>query len=332
MIEIKKVSKHFGTIAAVSDVSLRVGAGEVLGFLGPNGAGKSTTMKMAAGYLLPDTGTIRICGHDIATDTVAAQRLTGYLPEGAPAYGDMTVLGFLHFIAEARGLTGRTRAAATDAAIEKTELSGVLRQPIDTLSKGFRRRVGLAQAIVHNPPVLILDEPTDGLDPNQKHAVRELIRTMAADKAIIVSTHILEEVEAICTRATIIDCGHIVADGTPDELLARSRYRNAVHLSVPAADADRVETALNGLPQAAATERLHSEGLVRFTVFSRNGALLIETIGALANRERWPLREITAEAGRLDEVFRAITTHDTSPLNLTAQDAIVTKPEEGAQP
>jgi gliding motility-associated transport system ATP-binding protein len=222
MIEIQNLTKRFGPVTAVADLSLEVRPGEVLGFLGPNGAGKSTTMKMVTGYLAPDTGTARICGHDIISDTIAAQRKLGYLPEGAPAYGEMTPREFLHFIAGVRELSGEAARTATARAIAGTELQSVLDQPIDTLSKGFRRRVGLAQAILHDPEVLILDEPTDGLDPNQKHAVRELIRGMAKDKTIIISTHLLEEVEAICTRAVIIDQGRVVADATPAALAARS--------------------------------------------------------------------------------------------------------------
>src|SRR4051812_32593149 len=223
MIDIENLTKHFGPIKAVCGLSLRVGQGEVLGFLGPNGAGKSTTMKMVAGFLTPDAGTARIAGHDIQADTLAAQRALGYLPEGAPAYGEMTPRQFLSFIAQVRGLTGEAARAAQSRAIARTELAAVLDRPIETLSKGFRRRVGLAQAILHDPPVLILDEPTDGLDPNQKHAMRELIREMAPIKAIIISTHVLEEVEAVCTRAVIIDRGVLVADATPAELAARSR-------------------------------------------------------------------------------------------------------------
>ncbi len=222
MIEIQNLTKRFGPVAAVSDLSLTVRPGEVLGFLGPNGAGKSTTMKMATGYLAPDQGTVRICGHDIVSDTIAAQQRLGYLPEGAPAYGEMTPREFLHFIAGVRNLSGAAARAAMEHAIAGAELGAVLDQPIETLSKGFRRRVGLAQAILHDPDVLVLDEPTDGLDPNQKHAVRGLIRGMAKDKTIVISTHLLEEVEAICTRAVIIDQGRIVADATPAELAARS--------------------------------------------------------------------------------------------------------------
>ena len=222
MIEIQHLTKRFGPLLAVSDLSLTVRPGEVLGFLGPNGAGKSTTMKMVAGYLAPDAGSVRICGHDIVSDTIAAQKKLGYLPEGAPAYGEMTPRQFLHFIAQVRELDGEAAKAAIARAVAGTELKGVLDQPIETLSKGFRRRVGLAQAILHDPEVLIMDEPTDGLDPNQKHAVRGLIRGMAKDKTIIVSTHLLEEVDAICTRAVIIDRGRIVIDATPAELAARA--------------------------------------------------------------------------------------------------------------
>jgi ABC-2 type transport system ATP-binding protein len=222
MIEIQNLTKRFGPVTAVNHLSLIVRPGEVLGFLGPNGAGKSTTMKMATGYLAPDQGTVRIGGHDIVTDTIAAQKRLGYLPEGAPAYGEMTPREFLRFIAGVRSLSGADARTAMERAIAGTELKAVLDQPIETLSKGFRRRVGLAQAILHDPDILILDEPTDGLDPNQKHAVRDLIRGMAKDKTIVISTHLLEEVEAICTRAVIIDQGRIVADATPAELAART--------------------------------------------------------------------------------------------------------------
>jgi ABC-2 type transport system ATP-binding protein len=216
MIEIDGLAKNFGPVAAVRGVSLNVEKGEVLGFLGPNGAGKSTTMKMATGFLTPSAGSARICGFDVQTDPIPAQEKLGYLPEGAPAYGDMTPAGFLAFCARVRGLSGDAAKAAIDGVVARTELGRVMAQPIETLSKGFKRRVGLAQAILHDPPVLIMDEPTDGLDPNQKHVVRGLIREMAPEKAIIVSTHILEEVAAICSRAVIIDRGRIVADGRID--------------------------------------------------------------------------------------------------------------------
>jgi ABC-2 type transport system ATP-binding protein len=222
MLEIENLTKRFGGFTAVTGLSLSVGQGEVLGFLGPNGAGKTTTMKMITGFLTPDSGTARICGHDIGSDTLAAQARLGYLPEGAPAWGEMTPREFLGFISNVRGLHGEAGRAARDIAVARTGLGSVLDRPIENLSKGFRRRVGLAQAILHDPDVLILDEPTDGLDPNQKHVVRRLIREIAAKKTIVISTHALEEVEAVCSRAVIINKGVLVADGTPAELAARA--------------------------------------------------------------------------------------------------------------
>jgi ABC-2 type transport system ATP-binding protein len=246
MIIIEDLVRRFGTFTAVGGISLRVGKGEVLGFLGPNGAGKSTTMKMITGFLAPSEGRISVCGHDVVEQQLAAQASIGYLPEGAPAYPDMTPLQFLGFIARIRGLEGEAATKAIDTAVARTGLQAVLEQRIETLSKGFKRRVGLAQAILHDPPVLIMDEPTDGLDPNQKHTVRNLIRAMAADKAIIISTHILEEVDAVCTRAVIIDRGRIVADGTPAELLARSPSRRLDdvfrNLTTPDAEMAAAET------------------------------------------------------------------------------------------
>ncbi|MFM9862568.1 MAG: ABC transporter ATP-binding protein [Micropepsaceae bacterium] len=222
MIEIEGLVRRFGDLTAVGGISLKVAKGEVLGFLGPNGAGKSTTMKMITGFIAPSEGRITVCGHDVVEQAFEAQSAIGYLPEGAPAYPDMTPVEFLNFIAQVRGLKDDAAKKAVDTAVACTGLQGVLEQRIETLSKGFKRRVGLAQAILHNPPVLIMDEPTDGLDPNQKQAVRSLIKSMSAEKAIIISTHILEEVDAVCTRAIIIDKGKVVADGTPAELLAKS--------------------------------------------------------------------------------------------------------------
>ena len=221
LIEIDGLTKRFGAFTAVDNVSFQVERGEVLGFLGPNGAGKSTTMRMLAGFMTPTAGTARICGHDVQTDSVAARRMLGFLPEGAPTYPDMTVSGFLRFVASVRGYSGGEAADRVEHAIGLTTLAGVRLQPVETLSKGFKRRVGLAQSLLHDPPVLVLDEPTDGLDPNQKHEVRELIARMAPEKAIVISTHILEEVDALCTRAIIIAQGRIVADGTPAELETR---------------------------------------------------------------------------------------------------------------
>ncbi len=207
LLAIEALSKRFGAIAAVDGVSFKVGRGEVLGFLGPNGAGKSTTMRMIAGYLEPSAGRVAVCGFDVAQDPIAVRQRLGYLPEGAPAYGDMTPAGIMRFVAEVRGLDAEARKQRIGAMVERLDLAGVLGQPIDTLSKGFKRRVGLALALLHDPEVLILDEPTDGLDPNQKHQVRTLLGELAAGKAIIISTHILEEVEAICSRAIIIARG-----------------------------------------------------------------------------------------------------------------------------
>ncbi|GFE84506.1 hypothetical protein GCM10011487_65060 [Steroidobacter agaridevorans] len=222
MIEIRNLTKRYGALTAVNDISFTVSPGEVLGFLGPNGAGKSTTMKMITGFLAPTSGSISVCGHDVEADPLAAKACMGYLPEGAPSYGEMTVRGFLEFIADIRLLSGDRRRSRLDDVIARLQLDSVLEQMIETLSKGFKRRVGLAQALLHDPQVLILDEPTDGLDPNQKHQVRTLINDMAKDKIIVISTHILEEVDAVCNRAIIIAGGKLLADATPKELAARA--------------------------------------------------------------------------------------------------------------
>ena len=221
MLKVENLKKTFGSFQAVKGISFSVGKGEVLGFLGPNGAGKSTTMRMITGFLPPTSGRAVICGHDVTTDPVGAKRCLGYLPESAPSYRAMTVEDFLTFIAKIRGFSGAEVKSRVEAVIEKAKLSGVARQTIDTLSKGYRQRTCFAQAIIHDPQVLIMDEPTDGLDPNQKFTVREMIREMAADKAIIISTHILEEVDAVCTRAIVIANGEIKADGTPGELRSK---------------------------------------------------------------------------------------------------------------
>ena len=236
LIEIERLTKRFGAFTAVDDVSFTVARGEVVGFLGPNGAGKSTTMKMLSGFVTPTAGTARICGKDVVDEPVAAKRSLGYLPEGAPTYPEMTVTGFLDFVARVRGYGRYERLERVEDAIDLTQLDGVRLQPIETLSKGFKRRVGLAQALLHDPPVLVLDEPTDGLDPNQKHEVRQLIRRMAPEKAILISTHILEEVEAVCTRAIIIAGGKVLADDTPKGLTPADRTLEQVFrdLTAPA--------------------------------------------------------------------------------------------------
>nr|WP_255574879.1 ABC transporter ATP-binding protein [Caldovatus aquaticus] len=228
MIEIERLTKRFGSFTAVDDVSFTVDRGEVVGFLGPNGAGKSTTMKMLAGFVTPSAGTARVCGHDVVDEPVAVKRCLGYLPEGAPTYPEMSVLGFLRFVARVRGYRGSEAEDRVARAMRLTSLEGVRLQPIETLSKGFKRRVGLAQALLHDPPALVMDEPTDGLDPNQKHEVRELIRAMAPEKAIVISTHILEEVDAVCTRAVIIARGRVVVDATPRALEAPGRTLDEV--------------------------------------------------------------------------------------------------------
>ncbi|HBA85591.1 MAG TPA: multidrug ABC transporter ATP-binding protein [Verrucomicrobia bacterium] len=222
MLEVKDIKKSFGDIEAVRGISFKVEKGDVLGFLGPNGAGKSTTMRMITGFLIPTAGTASVLGHDILDQPLEAKRQIGYLPENAPVYADMTVTGFLVFVAGMRGYSGKEKTDRVNAAVERCNLGRVRHQTIGTLSKGFRQRVCFAQAVLHDPPVLIMDEPTDGLDPNQKFAVRSMIREMAAGKAIVISTHILEEVEAVCTKAVIIGDGRILACGTPAELKARS--------------------------------------------------------------------------------------------------------------
>jgi ABC-2 type transport system ATP-binding protein len=221
MIKVEQLSKRFGSIVAVDNLSFQVGRGEVLGFLGPNGAGKSTTMKMLTCFLRPDGGTAVLDGCDIQKDPVGVRRRIGYVPENAPIYDEMSAGSFLRFVCDARGIKGQKAKDAIDRVVNLCNIQSVFHQVVETLSKGYKRRVGLAQAFLHDPDILVLDEPTDGLDPNQKHDVRDLIRTMGKDKCIVVSTHILEEVDAVCTRAIIIARGKILADGKPEELKKR---------------------------------------------------------------------------------------------------------------
>ena len=310
MIEIEKLVKKFGDFTAVNNLSFHVDSGQVMGFLGPNGAGKSTTMKMLTGFLRPTSGTARICGLDICSDTRAAQTRFGYLPEGAPAWPDMTPRHFLEFITSIRGLDKYAARKARDRAIAMTELHGVLDQPIDTLSKGFRRRVGLAQAMVHDPDVLIMDEPTDGLDPNQKFQVRRAIEEMAADKAIIISTHILEEVDAICTRAMIIDRGAIVAEGTPSQLAAQSRFHGAVTLTVAEAAMGAAQTALASLKRVTIEMTARGDE-VSLHVFSQKDGpeppALLADIRSLVAAHDIEARNLALEGGRLDDLFGTLT-------------------------
>jgi ABC-2 type transport system ATP-binding protein len=305
MIKTEALTKQYGALTAVDAVSFTVSPGEVLGFLGPNGAGKTTTMRMLAGFINATSGRASICGHDVDTDSLAARASLGYLPEGAPAYGEMKVRDFLDFIADLRGLHGAARSRVA-AVIERLQLQSVLSQTIETLSKGFRRRVGLAQAIMHDPPVLILDEPTDGLDPNQKHEVHSLINDMAGDKTVIISTHILDEVDAVCTRAIIIAHGRIVADDTPQGLATRSRYHNAVSMQLLRPEQlAAARAALTDLPQVTAVEVDEREA--RLTALPRDGAQLLSVVSELTTSRGIPLKELHLESGRLDEVFRTIT-------------------------
>ena len=300
-VEALSLTKRYGNLTAVSDMEFTIDSGEVLGFLGPNGAGKSTTMKMLTGFLTPTSGTATINGHDIVTDSQAARLCMGYLPEGAPAYGEMTVRQFLEFIARARGFAGREAVNAAASAMERLNLERVPHQSIDTLSKGFKRRVGLAQAILHDPDVLILDEPTDGLDPNQKHEVRGLIKEMSADKIIVISTHVLEEVQALCSRAMIIADGRLLVDDTPRGLLNRSRYHNAVTMVVEAPE--KVASVLSELPEAGKVQIREGE----LTIFPSGDAALFEVVSDAVRQNQWVVHELRLEAGRMDEVFRQIT-------------------------
>ena len=302
MIEIKNLTKRFAQHTAVDDLSFSVQPGEVLGFLGPNGAGKSTTMKMLTGFLAPTAGTASIFGFDIRKNTLKAQQQIGYLPEGAPCYGDMTVRSFLEFIAEVRGFKGAEKRERVAKAVAQVELEKVLDQSIETLSKGFKRRVGLAQAILHDPRALILDEPTDGLDPNQKHQVRKLIQSLAQDKIVIISTHILEEVSAVCTRAVVIAHGKLLADGTPLELESRSRYHQAVTL-VAAEPLDK--EALAALPGVAGVEENTLENSI--SVLAKPGEVIFPQVNELIAQRGWKVSELNVERGRLDEVFRSLT-------------------------
>jgi len=308
LISVKGLHKSFGALLAVDGLDLDVQRGEVLGFLGPNGAGKSTSMKMITGFLAPSSGSISVCGHDVLTDPIKAKACIGYLPEGAPAYGEMTPESFLDFIADIRGLGGAAKAAAIERAVRQINLQSVMRQPIETLSKGFKRRVGLAQAILHDPEVLILDEPTDGLDPNQKHEVRALIKDMAAQKAIIISTHILEEVDAVCSRAAIIAQGRLLFTGTPAELAANSHFYNAVTLTVPSSIKAGVQQSLNALDGVSSVEMGSAAGdRVTITCIPKNKQSIVGSIHQCVRENAWQVDELFVESGRLDEVFRTIT-------------------------
>src|SRR4051812_13336539 len=315
MIKVENLVKMFGPKRAVDGVSFSVERGEVLGFLGPNGAGKSTSMRMITGFIPPTEGVIKVGGFDMVENPIPAKRLIGYLPENAPAYTDMTVYGFLLFAAEVRGLKKDERKKAVNRVVEMCFLESVLYQSIDTLSKGYRHRTCFAQSIIHDPDVLILDEPTDGLDPNQKHEVRNLIRRMGEKKAIVFSTHILEEVEAVCSRAIIIDRGKIVANGTPQELKQRSDYAGAVSLRVNGVAGDTVRQRLGGIPNVRKAAIIKEEkNYILARVYpsqqNKNGELA-RAVAETTMKEGWKIEELHTEEGRLDEVFRSITLPDT---------------------
>jgi ABC-2 type transport system ATP-binding protein len=303
MIKIDNLVKSFGAKRAVDGISFSVENGEVLGFLGPNGAGKSTTMRMITGFMPPSSGRVSIGGHDVGESPLEAKRLIGYLPENAASYPDMTVRGFLGFAAELRGLRGEARTKAVRRVIELCFLDAVTEQTIDTLSKGYKHRACLAQALIHDPQVLIMDEPTDGLDPNQKHEVRNLIRELGKSKAIIFSTHILEEVDAACTRAIIIDRGRIVANGTPEELRAMSEIAGAVTLRAQGASADKLAS-LGRVEPAERALRIYPRE-------KQAAGELARAVAELAGREGWKIEALRTEEGHLDEVFRRITLPDT---------------------
>lgn len=316
MIEVKGLSKWFGPRRVVDDVSFRVEKGEVLGFLGPNGAGKTTTMRMITGFLPPSEGSVSVEGRDVERDSSAARAMVGYLPESAPLYSDMDVRGFLRFAAEARGLWGKARNVAVERAIELCFLKPVERQAIDTLSKGYRHRTCLAQALLHDPAALVLDEPTDGLDPNQKHEVRQLIKRMGQTKTIILSTHILEEVDAVCSKVAIIDRGRLVAEGRPEDLKARAASAGTLVVKLSGVSKGELETALKGMDGVMSLSISEGSGglLEARALPKREGstpAPLAERAASLLAERKWKAVEIKVEEGRLDEFFRSITVSET---------------------
>ena len=309
MIEVKQLVKQFGAFTAVDGISFNVAQGEILGFLGPNGAGKSTTMKMITCFLPPTAGSVTVGGKDSREDPIEVRRQIGYLPESAPSYGEMTVAEFLRFMAEMRGMRGAENARAVDRVVGITALGDVRHQIVETLSKGYRQRACFAQALIHDPPVLIMDEPTDGLDPNQKHEMRQLIQSMRHHKTIILSTHILEEMEAVCSRAVIIARGRIVADGTPEQLAAMSRYHNAVTLRTrdPRGESlkERLKT-IDGVNKVA-YQPGESGGAALFTLFPDKNRPILADVSRYLEKQQIAVEEVFTERGRVDEVFRDVT-------------------------
>ena len=305
MLNLVKLSKSYDQHIAVKSLDIQIPKGEIWGFLGVNGAGKSTTMKMLTGYLPITDGRAAVCGYDVVGESLEARKAIGYLPEGAPLYGDMSGLAFLNFVAEIRGFRGSEIKQRVDYAVDRLELQGVINKPIETLSKGFKRRVGLAQAILHDPDVLILDEPTDGLDPNQKHQVRTLIKDMAQDKAIVISTHLLEEVSAVCTRAVVIAHGKIVFDGSPVEFAAKSSTHNAVIIKVSGVVDDALRTGLGSIQGVDRVEAVGSESVLMLVPAS--GGSIIEDVSLFVRDQNIDVDELYVERGHLDQVFRELT-------------------------
>jgi len=316
MIEATSLRKEFGRIVAVDDISFSVQTGEVLGFLGPNGAGKTTTMRMLTGYLRPTRGAVSICGINMLAEPVNAKARIGYLPEGAPLYPELTPATLLGFTGQARGLGGKELEDRMAQTAEQVHIREVWNQPIETLSKGYKRRLGLAQAILHDPEVLILDEPTDGLDPNQKQEVRELVRQMALSKAIVISTHILEEVHAVCTRAVILAQGRIVADGTPEELESMASDHNSVTILLPMAGVSEFTEKLEKVSSVSAV-KVTPEGEDRCLIqaFPSQGSLILTQVTDLIREYDISVLELRQEPGRLDEVFRNLTIPTTDPAH-----------------
>jgi len=319
MIRIDNLVKIFGAKRAVDGISFTVERGEVVGFLGPNGSGKSTTMRMITGFYPPTSGRVSVGGHDVLERPLEAKRLIGYLPESAASYTDMTVRGFLRFAAEMRGLSGSARDKAVARVVERCFLESVIHQSIETLSKGYRHRTCLAQALIHDPEVLVLDEPTDGLDPNQKHEVRNLIRELGKTKAVVFSTHILEEVDAACTRAIIIDRGRIVAQGTPDELRAMSGVAGAVTVQVSGIDPAAARDRIAALAAVSSVEAIEPAGRLRVLPQDRSASgELARALVELAIRDGWNIDALRTEEGQLDEVFRRITLPDTAKATVNS--------------